>query len=585
MRSARSARCSPSSAGPARAGSARPARIGTALAAVLALAAGAGCGEGGGDGGQGARPHGGESSTPVSSSRSTDGASSAGPSASSASASPASRTGSPPPAPSLPASLTRQRPDWSPCPAPNAAQGSDTDAPSPLPGGTRWECAKIKVPLDYSKPKGRTIGIETIRAKKRKGGAKRIGSLLFNFGGPGGSGVGSLPSFAKDYEKLRSRYDLVSFDPRGVGRSEGVRCLSGKQMDAYFAADGTPDTSAEEKRLFARQEAFAKGCQKRSGDLLPHLTTENTARDMDLMRQVLGDRKLHYFGISYGTELGGVYAHLYPQKVGRAVFDAVVDPTASPERGSLSQTSGFQLALDNFLKTCTAQSNCPVGEDPAEGRRRITDLLTDLDAEPMPTDSGRKLTESLAEGGISQALYSKETWQLLAQGLDEALTDGNGSTLLLLADALNGRNQDGSYSTLQSALTAISCADTRQHFTARDIKSMLPDFTHASPVFGPMSAWGLVQCHGWPVQGSGSSTDVRATGSAPILLVGTTGDPATPYGGTRRMKERLGEGVGVELTHRGEGHGAYDSRNKCVRSKVDGYLLRGHVPRDGTSCT
>ncbi|GAA2072287.1 alpha/beta fold hydrolase [Streptomyces albiaxialis] len=487
----------------------------------------------------------------------------------------------------LPDSLTRQKLDWSRCPAPDSAQGDQGGSPSPMPDGTVWECATLKAPVDYSKPNGRTLGIEMIRAQRHEGKKKsrRIGSLVFNFGGPGGSGVAALPSFGQDYTALQRGYDLVSFDPRGVGRSEGVRCASGKRMDAYFAADWTPDTDGEEKRLFRRQDRFAKACGEKAGTLLRHLTTANTARDMDLMREVLGDRKLHYFGISYGTELGGVYAHLFPEKVGRAVFDAVVDPTATPQQGALSQAAGFQLALDNYLSQCAEQGpDCPVGDDPEEAKRRITDLLAQLDAEPLPTDGPRKLTESLAEGGIAQALYSEEMWDLLSQGLDEALHDDNGSTLLLLSDSLNGRNQDGSYSTLQASLTAISCADAKERYSADDIKAGLPSFAEASGVFGPMSAWGMAQCHGWPVKGRWKTPSVNAKGSAPILLVGTTGDPATPYAGTRHMKERLGPGVGVELTYRGEGHGAYDSKDKCVRANVNGYLLKGRVPADGTSC-
>ncbi|MFG3252832.1 alpha/beta hydrolase [Streptomyces sp. NPDC048172] len=487
----------------------------------------------------------------------------------------------------LPDGLTGQKLDWSRCPAPDAAQGDQGGSPSPMPDGTVWECATLKAPVDYSKPRGRTLGVEMIRAERHEGKKKspRIGSLVFNFGGPGGSGVASLPAFGQDYAALQRGYDLVSFDPRGVGRSEGVRCANGKKMDAYFAADWTPDTDEEEKRLFRRQDRFAEACGKRTGKLLRHLTTANTARDMDLMREVLGDRKLHYFGISYGTELGGVYAHLFPEKVGRAVLDAVVDPTATPEQGALSQAAGFQLALDNYLSQCARQGpDCPVGDDPEEAKRRITDLLAQLDAEPLITDGPRRLTESLAEGGIAQALYSEEMWDLLSQGLDEALHEDNGSTLLLLSDSLNGRNPDGSYSTLQASLTAISCADAKERYSADDIKARLPSFAEASGVFGPMSAWGMAQCHGWPVKGRWKTPDVSAPGSAPILLVGTTGDPATPYAGTRRMKEGLGSGVGVELTYRGEGHGAYDSNNKCVRARVNGYLLKGKVPADGTSC-
>ncbi|GAA2601899.1 alpha/beta hydrolase [Streptomyces axinellae] len=580
MRSPRSARQPRHGRAPRPLGLPRSVPPGAALAAVLVLAAVSvsGCGDdSSGDSGQpGNREGTQKSSEPASRSASRS---------SSPSRTQHSSKGSTRRSPALPASLTKQHPRWSRCPAPNAAQGEDAGSPQPLPGGARWECATLKAPVDYGKPKGKTIGIEMIRAKKRKGGGKRIGSLVFNFGGPGGSGVATLPSFAKDYEKLRGRYDLVSFDPRGVGRSAGVNCMSAKKLDAYFAADWTPDNNAEEKQLFSRQNSFANGCEKRAGSLLPHLTTKNTARDMDLMRHVLGDRKLHYFGISYGTELGGVYAHLYPKKVGRAVLDSVVDPSATPEKGALSQTSGFRLALDNYLRACVAKGeDCPVGKDPEEGKQKITDLLADLDAEPMPTDSGRKLTESLAEGGIAQALYSQEMWDMLSQGLEEAFVDSNGTTLLLLADALNGRNQDGSYSTLQSSLAAISCADAEQRYTAGDIESKLPDFTHASPVFGPMSAWGLAQCHGWPVKGQWRSPEVSARGSAPILLIGTTGDPATPYGGTRRMKQKLGDHVAVEVTYRGEGHGAYDSRNKCVRAKVNDYLVHGKVPPDGTTC-
>lgn len=488
------------------------------------------------------------------------------------------------PAGGLPAELTRQRPDWSPCPAPDPAQGA-AEKPAPLPDGTAWECATLKVPLDYTKPRGRTIGIEMVRARKEDGGGKRIGSLLFNFGGPGGSGVAALPSFGKDYAALHTRYDLVSFDPRGVGGSEGVSCLGTAALDSYFAADWTPDSGREETELVTRHRAFATGCGDRAGFLLPHLTTENTARDMDLMRQVLGDRKLHYFGVSYGTQLGGVYAHLFPDKVGRAVLDAVVDPKSTPRESSVAQTEGFQLALENYLEDCADKGDeCPVGEDPEEAQKRIADLLSDLDRKPMPTRDSRMLTESLATGGISQSLYSKDLWGYLTDGLREALEDGDGTTLLLLSDSLNGRNPDGTYSTLQSSLAAINCADSEARFDAGDVKEAEGDFADASPVFGRSSAWQMIQCEGWPVTGRGDSPQVGAEGADPMLLIGTTGDPATPYAGTRNMKEELGEGSAVELTYKGEGHGAYDSKNRCVRKKVDGYLLKGDVPPDGSSC-
>ena len=566
-------------------------RSGAALAAALVLAAATATGCGGGDDDGGGRSSASGSADASSSGSPSDPGRSSGPSdrdPSSGTGKDGHERGDGPThrrTADLPDSLTRQKLDWSRCHAPDAAQGDEGGSPSPLPDGTVWECATLKAPVDYSKPRGKTLDIAMIRGKQREGKSPRVGSLIFNFGGPGGSGVASLPAFGEDYTALQRGYDLVSFDPRGVGRSEGVRCESGKKMDAYFAADWTPDTDQEEKQLFHRQAGFAKACGKKTGKLLRHLTTANTARDMDLMREVLGDRKMHYFGISYGTELGGVYAHLFPEKVGRAVLDAVVDPSATPEQGALSQAAGFQLALDSYLAQCAKQGpDCPVGDDPEEAKQRITDLLAQLDAEPLRTSGSRKLTESLAESGIAQALYSEEMWELLSQGLDEALRDDDGTTLLLLADSLNGRNQDGSYSTLQPSLTAITCADTKERYSPDDIKARLPEFAAASGVFGPMSGWGMAQCHGWPVKGRWKTPDVSAPGSAPILLVGTTGDPATPYAGTRRMKEGLGSGVGVELTYRGEGHGAYDSRDKCVRGRVNAYLLRGKVPADGTSC-
>ncbi|GDY76914.1 hypothetical protein SAV31267_063990 [Streptomyces avermitilis] len=211
--------------------------------------------------------------------------------------------------------LSGQKLSWKDCPAPSESEGGG-NAPSPLPDGDEWQCATMKAPLDWAKPRGDTIDIALIRAKTSGEQSKRIGSLIFNFGGPGGSGVASLPAFGKDYEKLRTRYDLVSFDPRGVGRSAGVKCEDDAQLDEYFQQDATPDDTAEQKNLLANTKTFNSACEKHSSRILPHVRTTDAARDMNLMRQVLGDTKLHYFGISYGTELGGVYAHLFPRASG-----------------------------------------------------------------------------------------------------------------------------------------------------------------------------------------------------------------------------------------------------------------------------
>ncbi|MFI1415711.1 alpha/beta hydrolase [Streptomyces sp. NPDC020707] len=479
--------------------------------------------------------------------------------------------------------LSAQKLSWKDCPEPSDSQGGG-DAPSPLPDGDDWKCATLKAPLDWEKPKGDTIGLALIRAQASGGKDRRIGSLLFNFGGPGGSGVTTLPAFGKDYDELRTRYDLVSFDPRGVGRSAGVKCEDSEQLDEYFQQDATPDDDAEQRALLAGTKDFNKACEKNSGKLLPHVRTTDAARDMDLMRQVLGDDELHYFGISYGTELGGVYAHLFPKKIGRAVFDAVVDPTQNSEQGSLGQAKGFQLALDNFAEDCASKADeCPLGDSAQDVKDRIAELLKDLDGKPIPGVFPRRLTQTAATSGIAQSLYSKEFWEYLTEGLQQAY-DGDGKVLMLLADSMNGRNQDGEYSNISAANVSINCADDKPRYTAADVTAKLPEFRKASPVFGDYLAWGMVGCTDWAVAGDADHPDVSAPGAAPILVVGNTGDPATPYEGAGKMADALGKGVGVELTYKGQGHGAYDSGNSCVRTAVNGYLLNGKVPPADTVC-
>ncbi|MFE5187009.1 alpha/beta hydrolase [Streptomyces sp. NPDC056628] len=465
----------------------------------------------------------------------------------------------------LPSSLTSQNPDWGRCRA---------TAGSPAPGG-EWQCATVKAPLDWKKPEGRTIDLALIRAKAT--GDDRIGSLLFNFGGPGGSGLATLPWYSAGASELRERYDLVSWDPRGVGASEGVRCRRDREIQASEAVDLTPDTPAEETAYFRDAADFGKGCQRAGGALITHVSTTDTARDMDLMRQVLGDRKTHYFGISYGTELGGVYAHLFPKNVGRIVLDAVVDPSADAAGHAENQALGFQRALNNYLES--------TGRGAEAGTREVVDLLKRIDAKPLPTSSSRELTESLALTGIVRPLYNKASWPTLTSAL-QAARQGDGTELLALADEYNDREASGKYGTGSHSQRVISCLDDKQRPTAEDAKKLLPRFEKVSPVFGPMLGWDTAGwCHDWPVSGQYDTPEVSAPGSAPILLVGNTGDPATPYEGTRRMADELGTGVGVVLTWRGEGHSAYGKGSGCVDSTVNAYLLKGTVPKDGKVCS
>ncbi|MFG2604516.1 alpha/beta hydrolase [Streptomyces sp. NPDC048514] len=471
----------------------------------------------------------------------------------------------PKPSGGLPASLTAQHLDWQRCKA---------TRDSPAPGGD-WRCATLQVPLDWSKPDGATIGLALIRAQAA--GGDRIGSLLFNFGGPGGSGVSTMPYYATTAASLRERYDLVSWDPRGVGGSEGIRCRADREIEAAEDVDATPDTPAEQQAFFQDAADFGKGCRKTAGRLLAHVSTTDTARDMDLMRQVLGDTRMHYFGISYGTELGGVYAHLFPKRVGRLILDAVVDPAADTVGHAENQARGFQRALDDYLKS--------TGQDPERGSRDIADLLERIDAEPLPTSSGRKLTQTLAVTGIVLPLYRETSWPELTAAL-RAARKGDGSRLLKLADDYNERDSAGRYGTTSHSQRAISCLDDRQRPTGAETERRLAGFERISPVFGDFLAWDTAGwCHGWPVPGQFDTPEVSAQGAAPVLLVGNTGDPATPYEGARRMADELGRGVGVELTWKGEGHGAYGSGSDCVDSAVNAYLLKGTVPKDGTVCS
>ncbi|WP_406414133.1 alpha/beta hydrolase [Streptomyces sp. NBC_01614] len=480
--------------------------------------------------------------------------------------------------------LTAQKLSWKDCPTPSQAQGG-AGSPSPLPDGDSWQCATMKAPRDWDDPKGDTIDIDLIRAQSSGDPNRRIGSLIFNFGGPGASGVTTLPAFGDGYEKLRTRYDLVSFDPRGVGRSAPVLCEDDQQLDAYFQQDTTPDDAAERTELVDSTTEFNDACEENSDGMLPHVRTTDAARDMDLMRQVLGDDKLHYFGISYGTELGGVYAHLFPKNVGRAVFDAVVDPTQNSEEGSLGQVKGFQLALDNFAEDCTSKTeDCPIGDTAQDVKNRMAKLLKDLDSKPIQGVFPRELTQSAATNGIAQALYSQDLWQYLTEGLEQAY-DGDGRILMLLSDSLNGRSENGEYSNITAANISINCADDKPRYTPADVERKLPEFRAASPLFGDAFAWSMLSCTDWAVAGAADHPDVSAPGSAPILVVGNTGDPATPYEGARRMVDALGHGVGVELTYKGQGHGAYNSKSKCVQDSVNGYLLDGKVPAAGTVCS
>ncbi|MFF1452911.1 alpha/beta hydrolase [Streptomyces sp. NPDC058274] len=453
-----------------------------------------------------------------------------------------------------------------------------------------FECATMKAPLDYAKPASGSIRLAVAR-KKATGPGERLGSLLVNPGGPGGSAVGYLQSYAGiGYPAaVRARYDMVAIDPRGVARSEPVECLSGRQMDTYTQTDVTPDDKQETNQLVGAYKKFAEGCGKRSADLLRHVSTVEAARDMDVLRAALGDRKLSYVGASYGTFLGATYAGLYPDKVGRLVLDGAMDPSLSARRMNEDQTAGFETAFQSFAKNCVRQSDCPLGRagtSTDQVGKNLKAFFTQLDKEPIPTGDvdGRKLGEALATTGVIAAMYDEGAWPQLREALTSAMKEKDGAGLLVLSDSYYERDADGKYTNLMFANAAVNCLDLPAAFSGPDqVDKALPDFEKASPVFGKGLAWLSLNCAYWPVKPTGESRRIEAKGAAPILVVGTTRDPATPYPWAQSLADQLSSAT--LLTYNGDGHTAYGRGSTCIDSAINRYLLQGIPPSKGKRCS
>ncbi|MFB7915195.1 alpha/beta hydrolase [Streptomyces sp. NPDC056061] len=448
-----------------------------------------------------------------------------------------------------------------------------------------FQCATMKAPLDYAKPGDGDIDLAVSRAGAT-GPGERIGSLLVNPGGPGGSAIGYLQSYAAiGYPaQVRARYDMVAIDPRGVARSEPVECLDGPQMDAYTQVDQTPDDAAEVDRLGSAYQQFASGCERHSARILPHVSTVETARDMDMLRALLGDEKLHYVGASYGTYLGATYADLFPARVGRMVLDGAMDPSLPALDVNRDQTAGFETAFQSFAADCVKRADCPLGTtSTADAATRLKGLFAALDTKPVPTGDSRELTESLATTGVIAAMYDESAWPQLRDALTGA-AKGDGSGLLSLSDSYYEREPNGAYANLMFANAAVNCLDMPPAFTgAPAVTRALPDFEKASPVFGRAFAWAALSCAHWPVRSTGTPHRIEAEGAAPIVVVGTTRDPATPYKWAESLAGQLSSGT--LLTYRGDGHTAYGRGSECIDAAINTYLLDGTPPDDGTQCS
>jgi pimeloyl-ACP methyl ester carboxylesterase len=485
--------------------------------------------------------------------------------------------------------------------APSTSSNAGTGSPTPVAGvaadlqpfymqtlhwqgcGNSFQCSTLTVPMDYENPASKSLHLAVIRlpAGDRK---KRIGSLVINPGGPGGSGVDYARAASQVISgDVRDRYDVVGFDPRGVGRSDPVRCLSNAETDAFYAADPTPTTPQQIAQWVAVSKGFADKCGSRVGDELRFIGTRDAAHDLDILKSALGDQKLYYLGKSYGTQLGATYADEFPTHIGRMVLDGVIDPALTAEQINLGQAKGFELATRSFLADCVRQSDCPLGPDVDGGMTQLRDFLSSLSSNPLRTkDVHRQLTEGLGAYGVVQAMYSKRLWSSLRIALTQARS-GDGSGLLALADQYAQREPNGQYDgNLNDAFYAVTCVDRPQTGGLAQIEKDVTEFERAAPLWGSFLAWNALPCAYWPDPPTGEPRPVSAPGSGPILVVGTTRDPATPYQWAESLAKELSDGH--LLTYNGDGHTAYRQGSNCVDGVVDAYLLRGTVPAGGKRC-
>ncbi len=465
-----------------------------------------------------------------------------------------------------------QKPEWGSC--------KDFESESE-PLDSDLECTHITVPLDYDHPDGKTA---RIAVSKLAATGKRIGSLLFNPGGPGASGLG-LASQVSGTE-LAERFDGIGFDPRGIGASTpAVVCLTPSEADADRADLDIDMTAAGIAQTEKEEQDYAAKCAERTGiDVLGHLGTREVVRDMDVIRAVLGDDKLNFVGYSYGTRIGAAYAETFPTRVRAMVLDGAVDPQQDPIQEILKQGAGFQKAFDAYAADCAKSTSCPLGTDPSKAIEKFRALVDPLITKNAETTDPRGLGYNDAMTGVLQAMYSPELWRVLTPGLKE-LEDHHGDTLLQLADTYDGRRDDGTYSNLNDAFNAIRCVDDpkitdRQAMGTADVKHR-----QVAPFLDDGRGTGqapLDQCAFWPVPNTSVPHTISVPGLANIVVVSTTEDPATPYQAGVDLAHQLG---GSLITYNGTQHTvALGSGEACVDDAVVAYLIDLTPPAPGLTC-
>lgn len=490
-----------------------------------------------------------------------------------------------------------QKVNWGPCEG-DAITPSHETPPKNL---TDYQCATVLAPKDWDKPEGETI---TLSVAVHRSGNENAPALFFNPGGPGGSAVKILASQVRNSmgDALVEKYDIVALDPRGVGSSTPVVCMSDEERDRYnthgvldeadieraqaIEANEGPDNQDEEI-AFARDLSarMGEGCKEHSGDIAQYIDTVSAARDFDMMRQLMGQEKLDYLGYSYGTFLGATYADLFPQNVGRFILDGAVDPAMSSAEISALQMRGFDESLIHWIEDCQAGSSCPLPGNTEEGIARVKSFLKELERQPMETsDPERPLTANLAVTAMIGAMYNTEGYPVLTQGMTQALSVNDGSILLAIADLLNDRNADGSYSaTSTDALIAINSLDYEPTGTEQDWKSQVMILRNELKLMDEFVGYDSAGLTAWPFERTATRKPLKAEGANPIVVIGTTHDPATPYVMSVNLAKQLSSGVLV--TWEGWDHTAYSKdASQCVRDAVEDYLVSGTVPADGLHC-
>jgi len=447
----------------------------------------------------------------------------------------------------------------------------------------KFQCAEIYVPIDYQNPgdASLTLALKKLPAKQS---ANKVGSLLINPGGPGGSGTDYV-TYAEDAfgKRLMDSFDIVGFDPRGVAQSTPLDCLTDQEVDVFIAIDGTPDNEQELKASLEISINLANSCESIANNLIAHVGTQEAARDMDIIRELVGDEKLNFLGASYGTYLGGMYAEIFPDKVGRLVLDGAVDPSLSGEEQSFDQAVGLDTALKRFVEDCPQYDDCPLTKRGDGGVQEIREFLDSLDAKPLKTeDPDRLLTQAMGVYAVAGFLYSDEWWSYMRQSLATAFK-GDGTDLLSINDLFNERNDDGTYATnATEAIYAINCFDEPSTSTEEQVREYAKTWIKDAPVFGDYLAWGNLSCSIWPVKDPNPINKFVAQTAAPIVVVGTKYDPATPYKWAIGLSSQLV--TSVLLTYEGDGHTAYMRGSKCIDNEIENYLVDGIVPAKNITC-